>query len=87
MKRDWDLLRKLLTDVEEERDVLADIPEKPMWIGQSAEEYSASASNTTPSNSGSQGTSNCCSTTVMWKAYRYFEEWTVTPRSDSLALA
>lgn len=40
MKRDWDLMRKLLTDVEEERDVLADIPEKPMWIGQSAEEYS-----------------------------------------------
>ncbi len=31
MKRDWDYIRKLLTDVEEDRDVLADMPTKPEW--------------------------------------------------------
>lgn len=31
MKRDWDLLRKQLTDIEEGRDVLADIPDAPKW--------------------------------------------------------
>jgi len=29
MKRDWDLLRKQLTDIEEDRDVLADLPDEP----------------------------------------------------------
>jgi hypothetical protein len=31
MKRDWDLLRKQLTDIEEGNDVLAEIPEDPKW--------------------------------------------------------
>jgi hypothetical protein len=31
MKRDWDLLRKQLTDIEEGNDVLAEIPEAPKW--------------------------------------------------------
>lgn len=29
MKRDWDLIRKQLTDIEEDKDVLADLPPKP----------------------------------------------------------
>ncbi|MBA5690641.1 DUF2513 domain-containing protein [Rugamonas apoptosis] len=33
MKRDWDLLRKQLTDIEEGRDVLADIPDPISWTG------------------------------------------------------
>jgi hypothetical protein len=41
MKRDWDLIRKQLTDIEEERDVLADIPDEPKWTDQSATEYSS----------------------------------------------
>jgi hypothetical protein len=39
LKRDWDLLRKQLADIEEERDVLADIPDVPKWIDQSEEEF------------------------------------------------
>lgn len=39
MKRDWDLLRKQLIDIEEERDVLADIPDQPKWNDQSQEEF------------------------------------------------
>jgi hypothetical protein len=39
MKRDWDLIRKQLTDIEEERDVLADIPVKPKWSNQDWVEY------------------------------------------------
>ncbi|KWF02168.1 hypothetical protein WL80_28915 [Burkholderia ubonensis] len=31
MKRDWDLLRKQLTDIEAGHDVLADIPDVPKW--------------------------------------------------------
>lgn len=31
MKRDWDLLRKQLTDIEAGNDVLADIPDAPKW--------------------------------------------------------
>lgn len=31
MKRDWDLLRKQLTDIEEGSDVLAEIPNEPKW--------------------------------------------------------
>ena len=31
MKRDWDLLRKQLTDIEEGKNVLAEIPNKPKW--------------------------------------------------------
>lgn len=40
MKRDWDLLRKQLTNIEEGRNVVADIPEEPTWgDGISGEEY------------------------------------------------
>jgi Hypothetical protein (DUF2513) len=31
MKRDWDLLRKQLTNIEEGNDVLAEIPHEPKW--------------------------------------------------------
>lgn len=31
MKRDWDLLRKQLTDIESGHDVLSDIPDAPKW--------------------------------------------------------
>ena len=31
MKRDWDFIRELLTDVEEDRDVLRDAPDAPEW--------------------------------------------------------
>lgn len=39
MKRDWDLLRKLLTDIEEERELLADAPVEPKWLDQSEETF------------------------------------------------
>lgn len=39
MKRDWDLIRKLLTDIEEGRDVLAEIPTEPRLADQTSEEY------------------------------------------------
>ena len=39
MKRDWDLIRKQLTDIEEDRDVLAEIPAEPKWTDQPWEEY------------------------------------------------
>lgn len=39
MKRDWDFIRKILTDIEEDRDVFADIPAEPKWVDQSSEEY------------------------------------------------
>lgn len=39
MKRDWDLLRKQLTTIEEENNHLADIPEEPKWLDQSEEDY------------------------------------------------
>lgn len=39
MKRDWDLLRKQLTDIEEERDPLADFPDAPKYETQTWEEY------------------------------------------------
>lgn len=39
MKRDWDLIRKQLTDIEEDRDVLADIPPQPKWTSQTEEQY------------------------------------------------
>ena len=41
MKRDWDLIRKTLTDVEEGNYVLADIPSEPKWENQSESEYEA----------------------------------------------
>ena len=39
MKRDWDLIRNLLTDIEEDKDVMAEIPAEPKWTDQSSEEY------------------------------------------------
>lgn len=39
MKRDWDLLRKLLVDIEEERDPFADLPNEPSWKDQDEDTY------------------------------------------------
>jgi hypothetical protein len=40
MKRDWDLLREQLTDIEDEKDFLADFPDEPKWDdGLSWEEF------------------------------------------------
>ncbi|MFV8603967.1 DUF2513 domain-containing protein [Ralstonia pseudosolanacearum] len=39
MKRDWDLLRKQLNDIEEERDVFTDLPDEPKWTDQTEAEY------------------------------------------------
>lgn len=40
MKRDWDFLRQQMTDIEEGRDVLAEIPDSPKWTDDLAwEEY------------------------------------------------
>lgn len=39
MKRDWDLLRHFLIEIEEEKDVFADFPDKPEWTDQTEEEY------------------------------------------------
>ncbi|MEW5903224.1 MAG: YjcQ family protein [Pseudomonadota bacterium] len=39
MKRDWDLIRKQLTAVEEENDLFSDIPPKPKWQDQDWETY------------------------------------------------
>ncbi len=36
MKRDWDLIRKQLTDVEEENDLFREIPPKPVLTDQAA---------------------------------------------------
>jgi Hypothetical protein (DUF2513) len=39
MKRDWDLIRKLLTDIEEERELFTDIPAEPIWGKQEEREF------------------------------------------------
>jgi len=39
MKRDWDFLRKLLTDIEEERDPFKDLPIEPSWKDQDEDTY------------------------------------------------
>ncbi len=39
VKRDWDLLRKQLIDIEEEQDVLAGIPDEPKWTDQTEAEF------------------------------------------------
>lgn len=39
MKRDWDLIRKQLTDVEEENDLFFDVPPKPKCKDQEWGEY------------------------------------------------
>lgn len=40
MKRDWDLLRQFLTEIEEKKDVFAGFSDKPEWTEQTEEEYS-----------------------------------------------
>ncbi|EAQ4906437.1 DUF2513 domain-containing protein [Salmonella enterica] len=40
MKRNWDLLRHFLIEVEEEKDIFAGFPDKPEWTDQTEEEYS-----------------------------------------------
>jgi hypothetical protein len=39
MKRDWELIRQQLTDIEEEKDLFTEIPDEPKWLDQSEEEY------------------------------------------------
>ena len=39
MKRDWDLIRKQLTDVEEENDLFSDVPPEPKWEDQNEKTY------------------------------------------------
>src|SRR5487761_2472619 len=39
MKRDWDLIRKQLTDIEEDRDLFANLFVEPKWEEQSSEEF------------------------------------------------
>ncbi|MBB5392221.1 MULTISPECIES: YjcQ family protein [unclassified Herbaspirillum] len=40
MKRDWDLIRQQLTDIEEDRDVFVDIPKSPRWLdGETEAQY------------------------------------------------
>jgi len=39
MKRDWDLIRKQLTDVEEENDLFSEIPQEPVCTDQGWEVY------------------------------------------------
>lgn len=39
MKRDWDLIREQLTDIEEDRDLFSNLPTEPKWDDQSSEEY------------------------------------------------
>lgn len=41
MKRDWDLLRHLLTEIEEERDICADAPVEPKWTDQSEQVFNS----------------------------------------------
>ncbi|MBG7622092.1 DUF2513 domain-containing protein [Herbaspirillum sp. AP02] len=38
MKRDWDLIRQQLTDIEEDRDIFAGIPQSPRWLDDETEE-------------------------------------------------
>ncbi|MFA7351674.1 MAG: YjcQ family protein [Methylotenera sp.] len=39
MKRDWDLIRKQLTDVEEENDLFSELPDEPKWTDQAEEVF------------------------------------------------
>lgn len=39
MKRDWDLIRKQLTDVEEENDLFSDVPAEPIYKDQDWDTY------------------------------------------------
>jgi hypothetical protein len=39
MKRDWDLIRKLLTDIEEDKVLFSELPAEPKWGDQSESQY------------------------------------------------
>lgn len=39
MKRDWNLIRKQLTDVEEGNDLFSEVPAEPQWKNQGWDEY------------------------------------------------
>lgn len=39
MKRDWDLVRKQLTDIEEENDLFSEIPSQPVFLEQGWDTY------------------------------------------------
>ncbi|TFW71499.1 hypothetical protein C3Y98_05220 [Methylotenera oryzisoli] len=39
MKRDWDLIRKLLTDVEEDNVLFSELPAEPKWENQTEAQY------------------------------------------------
>jgi hypothetical protein len=39
MKRDWDLIRQQLTDIEEEKDPTSQLPEQPNRTGQTEDEF------------------------------------------------
>lgn len=39
MKRDWDLIRKLLTDVEEESVLFSEVPAEPKWVNQTEDQF------------------------------------------------
>lgn len=39
MKRDWDLIRKQLTDVEEDNDLFSGMPVEPVWADQPWDAY------------------------------------------------
>lgn len=39
MKRDWDLIREQLTNVEEENDLFSEIPPEPVWTDQGWDTY------------------------------------------------
>ena len=39
MKRDWDLIRELLTGIEEDKDIFANLPDEPSWGDISEEEF------------------------------------------------
>lgn len=39
MKRDWDLIRQQLTDIEEEEDLFKNLPKEPKWTDQTEAQY------------------------------------------------
>ena len=41
MKRDWDLIRKQLIDVEEEKELFTELPQEPIWGDQNEDTYIA----------------------------------------------
>lgn len=39
MKRDWDLIRKLLTDIEQDNVLFSEVPAEPKWEDQTESQY------------------------------------------------